>query len=105
VVSEYFGDDEGFWTFQRYLMENPTSGDVMRGTGSLRKVRWLDPRRGKGKRGGLRVIYLHLPEFDRLLIDVYGKDEQDDLSPQDCKDLKALVEAYRQELIRKEKSP
>lgn len=56
VVLEYFGDDERFGDFQRFLLENPTAGDIVRGTGSLRKLRWTDPRRAKGKRGGLRVI-------------------------------------------------
>jgi hypothetical protein len=42
---------------QLELMDNPTAGDVMEGTGGLRKLRQADPRRGKGKRGGLRVIY------------------------------------------------
>jgi len=82
LVDDYFGDDEGFWRFQSFLLERPTAGDVIAGTGSLRKLRWADPRWAKGKRGGLRVIYLFLPELERvLLIDVYGKDEQDDISP------------------------
>jgi hypothetical protein len=38
-------------------MENPELRDVMPGTGGFRKVRWEDARRGKSKRGGLRVIY------------------------------------------------
>jgi hypothetical protein len=38
-------------------MDNPEAGDVIEGTGGLRKLRHGDPRRGKGKRGGLRVIY------------------------------------------------
>jgi hypothetical protein len=41
-------------------MENPEMGDVMPGTGGFRKVRWEDARRGKGKRGGLRVMYYYL---------------------------------------------
>ena len=39
------------------LMNNPTTGAVIEGTGGLRKMRQVDPRRGKGKHGGLRVIY------------------------------------------------
>lgn len=73
TLSEYFEDDESYRHFQESLMENPEAGAVMRGCGGLRKVRWQDPRRGKGKRSGLRVIYLHLPEFSVLgLVDVYG---------------------------------
>lgn len=50
-------DDEAYRLFQQELMANPTAGDVIEGTGGLRKLRQPDPRRGKGKRGGLRVIY------------------------------------------------
>ena len=41
---------------QNELMQNPHAGDVIEGTGGLRRLRQPDPRRGKGKRGGLRVI-------------------------------------------------
>ena len=50
-------DDDAYSTLQNELMDNPEAGDMMEGTGGLRKLRQLDPRRGKGKRGGLRVIY------------------------------------------------
>jgi hypothetical protein len=50
-------DDEAYSGLQHELMANPEAGDVMEGTGGLRKLRQPDPRRGKGKRGGLRVIY------------------------------------------------
>ena len=50
-------NDESFREFQQMLMKNPEAGDVIEGTGGLRKVRYADEKRGKGKRGGLRVIY------------------------------------------------
>jgi hypothetical protein len=46
-------DDEAYRLLQCELMENPTAGAVIEGTGGLRKLRQTDPRRGKGKRGGL----------------------------------------------------
>ena len=49
--------DEGFRALQNDLMTNPEAGDMIEATGGLRKLRQADPRRGKGKRGGLRVIY------------------------------------------------
>ena len=49
--------DESFRIFQQMLMANPEAGDTIEGTGGLRKVRFADEKRGKGKRGGLRVIY------------------------------------------------
>ena len=50
-------DDDAYRAFQVQLMQNPQAGDVIQGTGGLRKVRFKDERRGKGKRGGIRVIY------------------------------------------------
>ena len=50
-------DDLTFGDLQNALMSNPEAGDVIEGTGGLRKMRFADRRRGKGKRGGLRVIY------------------------------------------------
>jgi hypothetical protein len=47
-------DDEGFRALQNLLMKNPEAGDPMPDTGGLRKLRFADARRGKGKRGGLR---------------------------------------------------
>ncbi len=49
-------DDEAYRLLQLELMEDPTAGAVIEGTGGLRKLRQADPRRGKGKRGGLRII-------------------------------------------------
>lgn len=56
VCSSYL-DDTAYRELQIELMANPHAGDVIEGTGGLRKLRQPDPRRGKGKRGGLRVIY------------------------------------------------
>lgn len=50
-------DDEAYRLLQLELMDNPTAGAVIEGKGGLRKLRQADSRRGKGKRGGLRVIY------------------------------------------------
>jgi hypothetical protein len=59
LLPEYLNGDS-YRALQRALLENPELGDVMPGTGGFRKIRWEDPRRGKGKRGGLRVIYYYL---------------------------------------------
>jgi hypothetical protein len=64
--------DHAYAQLQRQLTMHPHSGDVMRGCGGLRKIRTADPKRGKGKRGGARVIYLHIPEAKRFyMLDVY----------------------------------
>jgi hypothetical protein len=50
-------DDDGVRELQQSLALNPEAGDLIPGAGGIRKLRWRDSRRGKGKRGGLRVIY------------------------------------------------
>jgi mRNA-degrading endonuclease RelE of RelBE toxin-antitoxin system len=93
LVSDYLGDDE-YRGLQMFLAGNPDAGDVMPGTGGFRKLRWGDRRRGKGKRGGLRVIYYYLEADDQIwLMAVYDKDEMADLSPAEKRLLKAAVDA------------
>src|SRR6266540_1865409 len=58
-VYDYLSDDE-YGELQWSLARNPEAGNVIEGTGGIRKVRWSDPRRKKGKRGGTRVIYFVL---------------------------------------------
>ncbi|WP_374357971.1 toxin [Pseudoduganella danionis] len=79
-------DDVAYTRLQTTLMQHPEAGDVIEGTGGLRKLRYPDTQRGKGKRGGLRVIYYWWsggPEF--WLFTLYDKDELADLSPGDRK--------------------
>lgn len=90
--------DETYAALQRKLMADPVKGTPMPGCGGLRKLRMPDPRRGKGKRGGARVIYLHVPEVNQFfMLDVYGKDEKDDLSPQEKRILATLANQLKRE--------
>jgi len=89
----YLGD-EGFRRLQEALMACPSAGDLVEATGGLRKLRFGDSRRGKGKRGGLRVIYYDWtggPEF--WLFTLYDKDEMADLTPQQRAALKERVKS------------
>jgi len=89
----YF-DDASFRELQVELMKNPEAGDVIKGTGGLRKVRYADEKRGKGKRGGLRVIYFWKDADDQFwLLTVYDKDEADDLTADQRKMLKGRLDA------------
>lgn len=82
---------------QAELLKNPESGAVIQGTGGLRKLRVADAGRGKGKRGGYRVIYLDLPRVERTyLLALYDKDEQDDISSEEKKVLRALAERLKE---------
>jgi len=87
-------DDAAFHAFQNFLLRNPAAGDVIQGTGGLRKVRFSDPKRQKGKRGGVRIIYYWwLGGSQFWLFTLYDKDSQDDLTPAQRKTLKQLLDA------------
>ena len=89
---QYLSDDQ-FRALQIFLLDSPEAGDVIRGTGGLRKLRWYDPRRGKGKRGGLRVIYYwYLIDHEFWLFTLYNKDETSDLSTEERSLLRGLLE-------------
>jgi len=98
-VKEYMSD-EALADCQRALLNDPETGSVMPGCGGLRKMRVADPRRGKGKRGGARVIYLHVAEADIIfLMDFYNKGEQADLSADQKKVLKGLAQSFKRAAI------
>ena len=80
------------------MLRNPEAGPVIQGTGGIRKARIADPGRGKGKRGGYRVIYLDLPRVERIyLLALYDKNEKDDISPNEKRILRALVGELKKE--------
>ena len=88
---EYLSD-EAYRGLQNELLKAPEAGDVIMGTGGLRKIRHGDPQRGKGKRGGLRVIYFWWESQRQFwLFTLYDKSEMDDLSPKDRAALKAML--------------
>ena len=89
---EDYLDDERFRELQKSMLKNPEAGDVIEGTGGLRKLRHGDPRRGKGKRGGLRVIYYWWDGARQFwLFTLYDKDEMDNLSSDEKKALKRML--------------
>jgi hypothetical protein len=88
---EYLSD-EAYRGLQNELLKAPEAGDVIMGTGGLRKIRHGDPQRGKGKRGGLRVIYFWWESQRQFwLFTLYDKSDMDDLSPQDRAALKVML--------------
>jgi len=92
-LSVYLNDDD-YRELQARLGANPELGYLMPGTGAFRKIRWADARRGKGRRGGLRIIYYHFPSDDQIwLMALYDKDEASDLTAQQRKTLKASIES------------
>ena len=92
LLVKYLPDD-AYRALQVHLARDPQAGSLIPGTGGFRKLRWVDPRRARGKRGGLRVVYYHLVGDDQIwLMTVYGKGEVDDLRPDEERALKAAIE-------------
>ena len=83
--------DEVMRHLQMTLLSYPEMGAVIPGSGGLRKLRWVGS--GKGKRGGLRIIYYWVTADHKIyLLYVYKKSKQEDLMSQQIKQLKALME-------------
>ena len=88
----HYLDDDALIRLQRLLMLNPEAGALIPGTGGLRKLRFADARRGKGKRGGLRVIYYWWDAgLQFWLFTIYDKDEMSDLSKAQRETLKQMI--------------
>ena len=84
--------DQEYAELQGALIVRPDVGDLIEDTGGIRKVRWSQQARGKGKRGGIRVIYYwRVNESLIYMLLAYSKDEQDDLSARQKKALATLV--------------
>ena len=90
-ITSLLSDDE-LSALQWVLMGNPERGDLIRGSGGLRKIRWAGS--GRGKRGGLRIIYYwHVPGSTILFLLAYPKNEQEDLTPAQLKVLKSIIQS------------
>lgn len=84
--------DEDYRELQNELIAGPDVGKVIRGSGGIRKLRWAGS--GRGKRGGVRVIYYWIRKEEIvLMLLIYPKKEQDDLTPEQLKTLKNIVES------------
>ncbi len=74
-----------------YLAIHPKAGDVMEGTGGIRKLRW--GRGGRGKSGGVRVVYyFHSEAMPLYLLTLFAKNEQANLSKAERNELAGLVD-------------
>lgn len=84
--------DDSYRMLQAALMLRPDAGNLIRGSGGLRKIRWNFP--GTGKRGALRVIYYWSPPDTIFMLYPYTKTEQEDLTPDQLKLLRRLVKEW-----------
>ena len=86
-----FLDDDDYRRLQTVLVIRPDAGDLIPGGGGLRKIRW--GAHGRGKRGGVRVNYYWAEKQDRILmLLMYAKNEQDDLTAEQLKVLRRIIE-------------
>lgn len=86
-------DDDEYRRLQIYLTIQPDCGNLIQETGGLRKVRWS--ARGKGKCGGVRVIYFHQTRKSQIrLLLIYQKGIKDDMTPQEKALLRMLNERW-----------
>jgi hypothetical protein len=76
------------------LLKNPESGSLVPGLGGVRKARQANPRRGKGKRGGFRYLYMYFVRDQQIfLLYILDKGEQQDLTQEQRKMIRAMAEA------------
>lgn len=95
LLPNYLSDEE-YQQFQRALMTQPDLGEVIQGTGGIRKIRWSSQSKGKGKRGGIRIIYYHQNIRGQIyLLTLYAKNEITDLSSEDKKILRTMTERWK----------
>jgi len=90
LVQEYLDDDE-YRELQKVLMDNPETGNIIPGSGGLRKVRWRAP--GRGKRGGYRVIYYaRLKQGVILMLTMYPKNVAENIPAHVFRQIRKEVE-------------
>ncbi|KEQ16063.1 transcriptional regulator [Endozoicomonas montiporae] len=90
LLSDYLSDDE-YRMLQWHLQEKPDSGDIVRGSGGVRKVRWAPE--GKGKSGGVRVIYYwKKSEHEMWMLTIYSKSDQASIPGHILKNIAEAIE-------------
>ncbi len=91
-IQELMSDDT-YCQLQEALIIRPDIGDIIKGSGGLRKVRWK--LKGRGKRGGVRVIYYWVVAQDQIrMLHVYSKSKQADLTPEQITILKEITQRW-----------
>lgn len=94
--AETIWDEDERQALVDFMARNPEAGDVIPGTGGVRKVRW--GRAGSGKRGGVRVIYFyHHADAPLFLIMAYAKAKREDMTPDEKKAVSALAAILKQQ--------
>ena len=88
--------DLEYFELQTALILQPDLGELIPGTGGLRKMRWGFPSHGRGKRGGIRIIYYwYTSESLIYLLMVYPKSKREDLSARQKQMLRKIAEGFK----------
>jgi len=91
IIHSLMPDDE-YRLLQNRLIECPDAGDLIKGSGGLQKIRWK--LEGRGKRGGVRIIYYWATNYDQIfMLFAYTKNEQENLTKEQLSVLKKLIES------------
>lgn len=95
--AEAIWNDDERQEFVAFIATNPKAGDIVPGTGGVRKVRWA--RSGGGKRGGARVIYFyHDADHPLYLLMAYAKARKEDMNPAQKRAVRELVTMLKAEM-------
>lgn len=90
LIGTYLKDDE-YAALQWDLTLHPEKGDLIQGSGGLRKLRWLG--KGRGKRGGVRIIYYYKNQLGQIwLLTIYAKNEYENIPLSILKKIKKELE-------------
>jgi hypothetical protein len=88
--------DSEYSKVQAALVLQPDLGELIQGTGGLRKMRWGLPARGRGKSGGLRIIYYwYTSQSVIYMLMVYSKSRKEDLSAEQKRALRKIAEGFQ----------
>ena len=89
--------DDDLRRLQEELLADPKVGAVMRKTGGIRKMRFAFEQRGKS--GSVRVIYVDFEVYEKIyLLTAYAKNEKENLSDEECKELRQLIKVLEDQL-------
>lgn len=93
LLNKYLNEEE-YRELQDYLLEHPDAGVIIRNSGGIRKLRWA--ARGKGKSGGIRILYYWAPRPEHIyLLTLYSKGEQENIDATTLKRMVKLLESIR----------
>lgn len=85
-------DDDSYAELQTRLIADPEAGDLIPRSRGLRKIRWR--AQGRGKRGGIRVIYYLVHREEVFMLYAYAKNDREDITPDQAKKLRDLIDYY-----------